>query len=319
MEGVVEKNKIDGFDYAQKINQKLSALIQKVRDVYNITPNIAVIMVGDNPASEIYVKNKIKLSEKLGIKANLMRYSPNIQEKELISQIQLLNQNKEINGIMVQLPLPEHINKDAVLLSISPEKDIDGLHPFNAGLLHCSKNVPYNIDEVLTDKLLDLNFRQKIKQLGKTIPFIPCTPLGCLHLIRHTLEKEHETITGKNAVIFGNSNLVSKPLVRLLLQEGASVTTLHSKSQNYENIISTADIIVSATGHFQKLQHIKNTAILIDVGIRQQPDSNKITGDLDFNNIVKTNKITPVPKGVGPMTIASLMLNSYLSAIKNLE
>jgi len=318
MEDIFEKNKIDGAGYSKEINDRLYFLIKNLKDEKNIIPTISVIMVGDNTASEIYVRNKIKLSSKLGINANLIRYDNNISEASLIEEIVLLNNNNNIHGIMVQLPLPEHINKDAVLLAISPEKDIDGLHPFNAGLLHCSKKTPYSIEAVL-DNNLENSFCNKIKQMGKTIPFIPCTPLGCLYLIKKTLKKKNEEIIGKNAVIFGNSNLVSKPMARLLLQEGASITTLHSKSQNYQYIISNADIIVSATGCFQDLKNIKKTAILIDVGIRQDSSKNSITGDLNFDKLVKTNNITPVPKGVGPMTISSLMVNSYLSAIKNIN
>jgi methylenetetrahydrofolate dehydrogenase (NADP+)/methenyltetrahydrofolate cyclohydrolase len=176
--------------------------------------------------------------------------------------------------------------------------------------------VPYSIDEVLSLDFNSTEKRNKFHQLGKTLPFVPCTPLGCLHLIQKTESENGEDIIGKNAVIFGNSNLVSKPMARLLLQSGATTTTLHSRSKNFDNIVENADIVVSATGKKQELKNIKKSAILIDVGIHKISGQDGIFGDLDFQEIVKTNRITPVPKGVGPMTVATLMVNGYLSALK---
>lgn len=299
------ENTIDCIKYSNEIRERLRYLINK----FNIQPNIAVVMVGNNPASEIYVRNKVKVANTLGIKVDVVRFSASISESILCEKIRELNKQNFIDGIIVQLPLPDKISKDNILREIDPKKDLDGLHPLNIGLLHSFKEVPYTIDEFL--KTYE-DFIKKVSFLGNKIPYIPCTPLGCLHVISRTLRNH---IKGKNAVIFGNSNLVSKPMARLLLQSGATTTTLHSKSKDYLHVIKNADIIVSATGKEQKninLKNIKKDAILIDVGIRANKN-NGIVGDLDFYKLSKTNKITPVPKGIGPMTITSLMLNSYIA------
>ena len=299
------ENTIDCIKYSDEIRERLRYLINK----FNIQPNIAVVMVGNNPASEIYVRNKVKVANTLGIKVDVVRFSASISESVLCEKIRELNKQSFIDGIIVQLPLPDKISKDNILREIDPKKDLDGLHPLNIGLLHSFKEVPYTIDEFL--KTYE-DFIKKVSFLGNKIPYIPCTPLGCLHVISRTLRNH---IKGKNAVIFGNSNLVSKPMARLLLQSGATTTTLHSKSKDYLHVIKNADIIVSATGKEQKninLKNIKKDAILIDVGIRANKN-NGIVGDLDFYKLSKTNKITPVPKGIGPMTITSLMLNSYIA------
>ncbi len=311
-----EKNKIDGLGFAVEIRKKLAVELSEFNKKFGIKPKIAIVLVGNNTASEIYVRQKMKIASEVGIVAELKRFSDDIKEKALIEEVEKVNENDEICGMIVQMPLPQHIDASKVLLHILPQKDIDGLHPFNAGLLTCSKNVPYKINEVFEDNVDEKI--DKFKELGKTIPFIPCTPLGCLHLIEETLLKNGEKIEGKNAVIFGNSNLVSKPMARLLLQAGATTTTLHSRSKNFDNIVENADIIVSATGKKQELKNIKKSAILIDVGIHKISGQDGIFGDLDFQEIVKTNRITPVPKGVGPMTVASLMVNAFLSALKNI-
>lgn len=325
-------NIIDGLSYARKIQEKIKSLTTILNNKFNVVPKISIILVGDNTASEIYVRNKMKLAEKVGINANLERYDKDIDEFTILKEIEKINQDNTIHGVIVQLPLPDHINKDKILSTISPEKDIDGLNFYNIGLLNYSKDVPYTIDEILCENNNDDNdninnnvinikndFIEKIKNLGKTIPFIPCTPLGCLYLINQTLKNRNENIVSKNCVIFGNSNLVSKPMARLLLQSKATITTLNSNSKNIDYFTNNADIIVSATGKNIELKNIKKDAILIDVGIRKKENLNGITGDLNFNEIVKTNMITPVPKGVGPMTVSSLMINSFLSAIKSIK
>ena len=313
-------NIIDGLGYSKIIKKNITQLNNQLKEKYNICSQIAIILVGNNIASEIYVRNKIKLANEIGIIANVIRFNIDITEEEILKQIENINNNNDIDGVIVQLPLPTHINKDKLLLSISPRKDIDGLNPFNVGLLTNSSNVPYKIDEILKFNSVNDDFVNKFSKLGKTIPFIPCTPLGCLYLIEETLKKMNNDIVGKNAVIIGNSNLVSKPMARVLLQSGATTTTLHSKSIDKEYFLSHADIIVSATGKKQELKNIKPNAILIDIGIRQKEnEKDKITGDLDFYTIVKTNMITPVPRGVGPMTVISLMINAILSSIKRLS
>ena len=310
MLNIEEKNKIDGLKYAMEIRQKIADNIIK----YNIKLRIAVILVGNFSPSEIYVKNKMIVAEKLGIKVDLIRFDETIVERDLIKEIQELNNNKNIHGMIVQMPLPNGISSFNVLMSVSPEKDIDGLHPYNAGLLHYSKYVPYKIEDILNEDFESI--KQKAKIIGKTLPFISCTPLGCLHLIEQVYKQKNQEIKGQNAVVIGNSNLVGKPMARLLLQSGATTTTLHSKSKNVDYIIERSDIIVSATGAGYQLKSIKDDAILIDVAIRKS-ENGIICGDLNYNEIIKTNRITPVPKGVGPITIASLMLNSYIAGIKN--
>ena len=313
-------NIVDGLSFSKEICNQLAKITKNFNQKYNFIPSIVVVIVGHNQASEIYVRNKIKMAMSLGIKADLVRFEDDIKECDLLTKIKELNNNDNVHGIIVQLPLPDHISKEHVLFTISPRKDLDGLNPLNAGLLHSAKDVPYTIDEVLTymtnneDYEKHSFFTKKVSSLGLTIPFIPCTPLGCLHLIEKTLKINGEKLVGKNAVIFGNSNLVSKPMARLLLQSGSTVTTLHSRSQNYQYLIENADIIVSATGKKQELKNVKSGVILIDVGIRSNQNGG-ITGDLDFQKLSKTNKITPVPKGVGPMTVATLMLNSVLAGL----
>ena len=315
-----EYNKIDGFYYAQIIKKKIQFFTKQLREEYNINPCITIVLVGKNLASEIYVRNKIKIAIDLGILANVIRFDEDISETNLLAEIDKINNDKNIHGVIVQLPLPKHIDKNKILLSIFPQKDIDGLHPFNSGLLTSNSYVPYTISEIIAYNTINNEFIEKFKNIGKTLPFIPCTPLGCLYLIEETLKKTQDGLVGKNVVILGNSNLVSKPMARILLQSGATTTTLHSKSVDCDYFIKNADIIVSATGKQQDLTNIKKNAILIDVGIRQKENEpNKITGDLNFEKIIKTNKITPVPKGVGPMTVVSLMVNAVLASIKQLS
>ncbi len=316
-----EENKIDGLAISRCINEKTRQLVNDIKEVYDTTPTIAIILVGDDVASKLYVNKKNKLAREVGIVANVIHYESDVSEEIVLRKIKELNADNGIHGIMVQMPLPLHINANNVLPAISPLKDIDGLHPLNAGLLTMSKNIPYAIQDVLdidiTEKR-DKNYVEfeKYSGLGGTIPYIPCTPLGCLYLINSTLIEEKEDIVGKNVVVFGNSNLVSKPMARLLLQSGATTTTIHTKSGNFSPIVKNADIIVVATGRELTLGDIKSDAILIDVGIHVVNSSGKIRGDLDYEKLVKNHRITPVPFGVGPMTTATLMINSYLACLR---
>ena len=315
---MLEKNKIDGLGIALDIRKRLAVKVEELHNTFGICPKIAIVLVGHHEPSEIYVKQKQKVAGSVGIDAKIIRFEENIKEKDLLQEINILNNDNDIHGMIVQLPLPSGIDAEKVLLTISPTKDIDGLHPLNAGLLHSSKLVPYSIDEVLSLDFNNTEKRNKFQQLGKTLPFVPCTPLGCLHLIQKTFSESNEDVVGKNAVIFGNSNLVSKPMARLLLQSGATTTTLQSRIKNFDYIFENADIIVSATGKRQQLKNIKDGAILIDIGIHKISGQDGIFGDLNFQEIVKTNRITPVPKGVGPMTVASLMVNSFLSVLRKI-
>lgn len=262
---------IDGKGLSERI-------INNLKDT-NISPTLAVILVGNNPASEIYVRNKEKSCEKAGIVSKLFKYDEDIQEKELLEKICQLNNDDTIDAILVQLPLPDHIDENKITKAILPEKDVDGFTPVNIGLL-ASGLKPYAY---------------------------PCTPKGIM-----TILKEYNiNPDGKHAVVVGRSNIVGKPLSIMLLNANATVTTCHSHTKNLKDITKTADILVVAVGKpkFITAEMVKEGAVVIDVGISRI--DGKLCGDVDFENVSgKTAFITPVPKGVGPMTIASLMENT---------
>ncbi|RAI15281.1 MAG: bifunctional methylenetetrahydrofolate dehydrogenase/methenyltetrahydrofolate cyclohydrolase FolD [Candidatus Melainabacteria bacterium] len=262
---------IDGKGLSERI-------INNLKD-NNISPTLAVILVGNNPASEIYVRNKEKSCEKAGIVSKLFKYDEDIQEKELLEKICQLNNDDSIDAILVQLPLPEHIDENKITKAILPEKDVDGFTPVNIGLL-ASGLKPYAY---------------------------PCTPKGIM-----TILKEYNiNPDGKHAVVVGRSNIVGKPLSIMLLNANATVTTCHSHTKNLKDITKTADILVVAVGKpkFITAEMVKEGAVVIDVGISRI--DGKLCGDVDFESVSgKTAFITPVPKGVGPMTIASLMENT---------
>lgn len=273
---------IDGKKMALEIQEELRQTIKTLER----KPKLAVILVGNNPASLIYVGNKKKIGESIGADTELFHLSPVMTEDALIAFVKELNNNKEIDGVLVQLPLPEHINEDKVLSALDPNKDVDGLHPSNLGNLFISKT--------------DLS---------------PCTPLACVKLIK-SVEPD---ITGKTVVIIGRSRLVGKPLAQMLLAENCTVIQAHSKTKNMKEICQIADIIVAATGkpHLIQKEFIKKGAIIIDVGITRL-ENNKITGDVDFeevNGIAKA--VTPVPGGVGPMTVTMLYINLLTAYHKN--
>ncbi len=250
-----------------------------------VEPCLAVILVGENPASQVYVRNKKKACEYCGIKSLSYELSADTTEEELLSLIDELNANKECNGILVQLPLPEHIDENKVLLRILPEKDVDGFHPYNVGLL----------------------------SIGKAT-LKACTPAGCIELIK----RSGVDITGKNCVVVGRSNIVGKPVGMLLLSENGTVTTCHSKTKDIKAVCKEADILVAAVGipKFIKGDMVKEGACVIDVGINRM-DNGKLCGDVDFDEAEKkAGYITPVPGGVGPMTIAMLMNNCIVACKK---
>ncbi|HJD56340.1 MAG TPA: bifunctional methylenetetrahydrofolate dehydrogenase/methenyltetrahydrofolate cyclohydrolase FolD [Rickettsia endosymbiont of Pyrocoelia pectoralis] len=272
-------NIIDGKTIADKILNDLKIEIQTLKEKFNVVPKLAIILVGDNPASLIYIKNKIKNANKVGIDTLLVNLPSAIATNDLITKIDELNLNQEISGIIVQLPLPNSVDKDKILSAISPDKDVDGFHPLNVGYLHSGINGG----------------------------FVPCTALGCLEVIK----KYEPNLSGKNVVIVGRSNIVGKPLSSLLLKEDCTVTVCHSKSQNLSSITSKADIVVAAIGSPLKLtsEYFSPKALVIDVGINRI--ANKIVGDVDFENVKsKVKYITPVPGGIGPMTIAFLLKNT---------
>lgn len=267
---------IDGKKTAQKIRSELKLEIQNLK----IKPELRVILVGNNPASQIYVKNKEKYASEVGIKSETIRLPEDITEEKLLKQIKKLNKDKHINGILVQLPLPSHINEFSVINAIAPEKDVDGFTIYNKGLLSIGK-------PALT----------------------PCTPLGIIELLKQYKIK----IASKNAVVIGRSNIVGKPMAQLLLNEDATVTICHSKTKNLAEITSNADILISAVGKakFIGKKYVKKDATVIDVAMNRDTKNNRWVGDVDFDNVSKMAKfITPVPGGVGPMTIAMLLKNT---------
>lgn len=267
---------IDGKKTAQKIRSELKLEIQNLK----IKPELRVILVGNNPASQIYVKNKEKYASEVGIKSETIRLPEDITEEKLLKQIKKLNKDKHINGILVQLPLPSHINEFSVINAITPEKDVDGFTIYNKGLLSIGK-------PALT----------------------PCTPLGIIELLKQYKIK----IASKNAVVIGRSNIVGKPMAQLLLNEDATVTICHSKTKNLAEITSNADILISAVGKpkFIGKKYVKKDATVIDVAMNRDTKNNRWVGDVDFDNVSKVAKfITPVPGGVGPMTIAMLLKNT---------
>lgn len=272
---------LDGKKLRDKIFEDLKDKINKMKK----KPTLAVILVGENPASQIYVRNKKKTAEKLGINSLSIEYPADISEKELVAKIEELNNDKNVTAILVQLPLPKHINKNKVIDAILPQKDVDGLTPYNLGKLFSGEK-PY---------------------------VYPCTPKGILLL----LDEYNIELDGKNIVVIGRSNLVGKPVAQMLLNRNATVTMCHSHTKNLSEITKTADIVVSAVGkNVIGEKMLKSNCVVIDVGIFRD-ENGKISGDVDFENVSKvTAYISPVPGGVGPMTIASLMLNTVELAEK---
>ena len=281
---------IDGKAFAENLISRVSVAVNELDNIHNFKPGLAVVLVGENPASEVYVKNKVRQTEKSGMVSIEHRLSEKTTEKELLSLVKTLNEDDKIDGILVQLPLPKHINENSIINSISPSKDVDGFSIPNVGLLSTS---------------------------GEGL--IPCTPLGCLLLLQDHLGD----LTGKNAVIIGRSNIVGKPMAQLLIKANCTVTIAHSKTKDLENECKKADILVAAVGrpHFVKKEWVKNGAVVIDVGINRLPPEGdkkgKLVGDVDFENVSKiASAITPVPGGVGPMTIACLLRNTVTASCK---
>ena len=276
-------NIIDGKAISTDIKNEVKAKTEKLKDK-GVVPCLAVVLVGEDPASQVYVRNKKKACEYCGIKSLNYELSADTTEDELLSLIDELNENKECNGILVQLPLPKHIDENKVLLRIKPEKDVDGFHPYNVGLLSIGK--------------------AELKA---------CTPAGCIELIK----RSGVDITGKNCVVVGRSNIVGKPVSMLLLSENGTVTTCHSKTRDIGSVCREADILVAAVGipKFIKGDMVKDGVVVIDVGINRM-ENGKLCGDVDFEEVEKkASYITPVPGGVGPMTIAMLM-NNCITACK---
>ena len=269
---------IDGKKEAAILREEIKNEIANLKKKTNKVPGLTVILIGEFAPSQIYVRNKEKNSKEVGINSNVIKYPSDVSEEEVLNKIEELNKDKNISGILVQLPLPDQINKEKIINAINPLKDVDGFNPVNVG-----------------------NLASGYKAI------VPCTPLGCLLLIK----KVEKNLTGKHAVIIGRSNLNGKPMAQLLLKENCTVTVVHSKTKNLQNECLKADILVAAVGvpNLVKKDWVKNDAIVIDVGINKV--DNKIIGDVNFDEIKdKVKAITPVPGGVGPMTIACLLSNT---------
>ena len=274
---------IDGKKVSTEIRGRLEKETAELKTKIGRTPGLATVLVGEDPASAVYVRNKNKICHEIGFQSFGQNLSAETTEEELLNIIKKLNSNDEVNGILVQLPLPDHIDSEKILLSIDPEKDVDGFHPINVGKL----------------------------AIGNAL-LTPCTPTGIIAL----LDYYKIEIAGKNAVVLGRSNIVGKPVAHLLLQRHATVTICHSKTKNLQQVTRQADILIAAVGrpHFVNSDMVKEGTVVIDVGINRV--DGKLTGDVDFDQVAeKAGLITPVPGGVGPMTIALLMENT-LKAFK---
>ena len=269
---------IDGKKASALLRVELKEKVSKLKSTYNTVPGLTVILVGEDPPSKIYVKNKEKSAVEVGINSEVIHYPDNIEEKVVLDKIKELNKNDKVSGILVQLPLPKHIDKRKVIETIDPSKDVDGFHPVNVG------NLSSGYDST-----------------------IPCTPLGCYLLIKNT----EKNLNGKHAVIIGRSNLNGKPMTQLLFKENCTVTITHSKTKDLKAECKRADIIVAAVGKpkLVKADWVKKDAIVIDVGINKTDSG--LVGDVDFDEVSKVAKaVSPVPGGVGPMTIACLLSNT---------
>lgn len=278
---------ISGKEIGQEIRNELAERINTLKN-HDITPGLAVILVGNNSASKTYVSNKQKTCEALGMHSRLLSFESDLSEDELVEAIHSLNNDPKIHGILVQLPLPKQITESKVLAAISPDKDVDGFHPINVGKM----------------------------MLGQET-FLPCTPYGVMKL----LEYSGIEIAGKHAVVIGRSHIVGKPMGQLLLQKDATVTYAHSKTPNLKEITLQADILVVAVGRTKMItsDYVKEGAVVIDVGMNRD-ENNRLCGDVDFESVKdKASFITPVPGGVGPMTITMLMANTVQSAENELR
>ena len=282
---------IDGKLLAKNLRDHLAVEVAELKASHGVQPSLTVIIVGDDPASHVYVKNKIKQTQEIGMISNEIVLPIDTTEEHLLNELEKLNSDKNVHGILVQLPLPKHLNENAVISAINPEKDVDGFHAVNSGKL-------FN---------------------GEEGGLVPCTPQGCILLAKEHLGAD---LSGLHAVVIGRSNIVGKPVAMLLLQENCTITIAHSKTKNLAEVCKQADILVAAVGiaNFVKADWVKDGATIIDVGINRitsETGVTKLVGDVDYDEVVsKCSAITPVPGGVGPMTIACLLSNTLIAAKK---
>ncbi|NRA99558.1 MAG: bifunctional methylenetetrahydrofolate dehydrogenase/methenyltetrahydrofolate cyclohydrolase FolD [Rhodobacteraceae bacterium] len=279
---------IDGKAFAASIREKVAAHVARLKADHDITPGLAVVLVGEDPASQVYVRNKGKQTVEVGMASFEHRLDADTSEADLLALVDRLNNDPSVHGILVQLPLPDHLDSDLVINSIDPAKDVDGFHISNVGLLGTGQK-----------------------------SMVPCTPLGCLMMLRD----HYGSLSGLNAVVIGRSNIVGKPMAQLLLGDSATVTIAHSRTKDLPDVVRGADIVVAAVGRPEMVpgDWIKPGATVIDVGINRVPngEKTKLVGDVDFASAVEVaGAITPVPGGVGPMTIACLLANTVTAACR---
>lgn len=270
---------ISGKEISVKIKDQLKEEVAKIKEKYPRLPKLVVILVGDNQASQTYVRNKERGCQYIGIESEILRHDVSFSEADLLKEINDLNNDDSVDGILVQLPLPEHIDEDKVLDAIAPSKDVDGFHPENVAKLFLGQH-----------------------------SLVPCTPKGMMVL----LDEINYDLTGKEVVIVGRSNIVGKPVALLCLQKNATVTIAHSKTKDLKEVCSRADVLIAAIGKAKFFNHeyVKDGAVVLDVGINRD-ENNKLCGDVDFEDVKdKVMAITPVPGGIGPMTITMLMQNT---------
>ena len=284
------QNIIDGKAFATELKGKVTAYVKTLKIDHAITPGLAVVIVGDDPASHVYVRSKGKQTIEVGMKSVEHRLDEDTTEKDLLKLVTNLNADDTIHGILVQLPLPNHLNEDLIINSINPSKDVDGFHISNVGLLATGQKA-----------------------------MVPCTPLGCLKLL---LKHYNGNLSGLNAVVVGRSNIVGKPMAQLLLNQSCTVTIAHSRTKNLKDVTSQADIVVAAVGRPGMISGdwIKKGATVIDVGINRvllEDGKSKIVGDVDFLSVSQVaGGLTPVPGGVGPMTISCLLANTAIACAR---
>ena len=280
---------IDGKLFSKKLRDQVAEHVTALKKENNVTPGLAVVLVGEDPASQVYVRSKGKQTIEAGMNSYEHKLSEDTSEADLLEVVNRLNDDNDVHGILVQLPLPEHINEDAVINAIDPVKDVDGFHISNVGLLATGQK-----------------------------SMVPCTPLGCLLMLKDF----HGSLAGMDAVIIGRSNIVGKPMAQLLLNESCTVTITHSKTNNLEKVVGRADIIIAAVGRPEmvKGEWIKPGATLIDVGINRVEGNDggkRLVGDAEFSSCSEiAGAITPVPGGVGPMTIACLLVNTLVACCR---
>ena len=279
---------IDGKAFAATVREKVAGHVARLKEEHSITPGLAVVLVGEDPASQVYVRSKGKQTVEVGMNSYEHKLEADTSEADLLALIEQLNNDKDVHGILVQLPLPDHLDEDLVINSIAPEKDVDGFHISNVGLLGTGQK-----------------------------SMVPCTPLGCLMMLRD----HHGSLSGMDAVVIGRSNIVGKPMAQLLLGDSCTVTIAHSRTKELPDVVRRADIVVAAVGRPEMVpgDWIKEGATVIDVGINriERDGKNKLVGDVDFATASeRAGAITPVPGGVGPMTIACLLANTVTACCR---